>query len=356
MRILVGDRFGRIITELAADVDPVSWILTGIGRSGLTLAVTDPKATDEILLIGNRVYLEMDHGLPAWGGVIDMPRVWSGGTVSVRLYEITHLLQYRCTRKNDAFYDQPVGTILRTLLEREEQQDPLGIVVGSIWTGGRPHWPRYHYKSLWYVLDYSMRKLERCDWSFTPYIDGGHIRFRADLYQRAGIDRSASVALVEGRNTAAGLRLEEQGGVVNTHFAVAEGSTWGPERTVVTARDIESVARYGLRETGTVYPGVSDPATLEMHARYQIDTHSAPRRIFSLEVTDDVPGRFVDYGLGDTVRCLLPSFGFGGFRGTVRIIGREYDPSTGTCKLVVEEPHAVEPWVYQDEAPEEEAE
>lgn len=349
MRVLIGDRFGRVIAEVTANVGAVSWVLNGIGRTTLQLATSDPKATVDTLQIGNRVFIEMDAGLPAWGGVIDMPRVWERGTVTVTCFDIAHLLDYRVTGKNDAFYEKPVGTIFRELLDREEQQDPLGIVAGSIWMGGHPHWPRYHYKSLWYVLDYSIRRMERCDFRFVPYLDAGYIRFRADLFQRVGTDKSQSLALVEGRNTAAALRLEEQGAVVNQHLAVGEGSTWGSERLVVAARDTDSIAVYGLRETGKVYSGVSMPATLEMHARSVIDTNSNPRRIFSFEVTNATPATFADYDLGDTVRCMLPSFGFGGFDGTVRVLGREFDPATGVCKLVVEEPHAVTPWIYSED-------
>jgi len=349
MRVLIGDRFGKIINEVIADIGPVSWVLDGIGKTALTMATSDGKATANNLQIGNRVYAEMDKGLPPWGGVIDLPRVWSGGTITVTCYTVEHLLDYRVTEKNASFYGLPLGAILTRLLAREEEQDPLGIVPGSIWMGGHPHWPRYHYKSLWYVLDYSLSRMERCDFLFTPYIDNGYIKFRADFFQEAGADKSSSVALIEGRNTAAGLRLEEQGAVVNTHTAVSEGSTWGPERITVTARDSDSVATYGLRETGKVYAGVSMPATLEMHGRSVVNTNSNPRRIFSLEVTNNTPGTFADYGLGDTVACVLPSFGFGGFDGKVRILGREYNPATGVCKLVVEEPHAIEPWIYTED-------
>jgi len=116
MRALIGNRFGKILTEVIADVGAVSWILDGIGRTRVTLPVTGPKATETNLQIGNRVYLEMDHGLPAWGGVLDMPRVWSQKTVGTACYGIEQLFQTRCTEKNDAFYDRPAGVIFRELL------------------------------------------------------------------------------------------------------------------------------------------------------------------------------------------------------------------------------------------------
>ena len=349
MRVLIGDRFGRILTELVPSIDPVSWILDGVGKTAIGLATTNPKATEEFLRIGNRVYLEFENGLPAWGGALDLPRRWGGGTVRTAAYGIERLFETRCTEKNDSFYERPAGVIFQELLKREEAQDPLGITIGSIWMGGHPHWPRYHHKSLWYVFDYSLKKMERCDFRFTPYLESGSIKFRADFYQVAGDDKSANVTLIEGRNVTADAGIEEQGWLVNQHYAIAEGSTWGSERLVVAARDPASIAKYGRRETGKVYPGVSVPSTLEMHARSVLDTNSEPRRIFSLAVTDHAPARFADYDLGDVVGCVLPSFGFGGFDGTVRILAREFDPEAGTCKLVVEEPHSVEPWIYSED-------
>ena len=47
------------------------------------------------------------------------------------------------------------------------------------------------------------------------------------------------------------------------------------------------------------------------------------------------PALFADYGLGDSVRVILPSFGFGGTDESVRILAREFDPNSGACGLVV---------------------
>ena len=347
MRVQIGDRFGKIIAEPLPDVAPLSWILNGIGRTTLTLARADAQATAENLQVGNRVYIEFENGLPPWGGVLDLPRRWGAGSVSVSCYDITQLLKYRCTEKNDSFYGRPVGAIFQELLQREEDQDPLGIVPGAIWLGGHPHWPRYHYKSLWYVLDYSLRKMERCDFRFTPYLDAGHIKFRADLFQTAGADKTAQATLAEGVNVATPLAMVEQGAVINAYFAVAEGATWGTDRLVVAARATESIAKYGLREAGQVQPGVSVQSTLEMHARNALDLGHEPHKIFPLEVTDNEPGRFAAYDLGDTVGCVLPSCDFGGYDGAVRILAREYNPATGDCQVVVEDARTVEPWLYQ---------
>ncbi len=348
-RILIGDLYGRVMAETQAQVDPILWVLNGIDSTAITVSTTDDIATDDRLRGGNRILMQFDNGLPDWGGVLTMPRVWEGGTVKTSCQGIEHMLKYRVTRKRDGFYNQSAGAIFRELLQRQEAIDPLGITFGEIWTGGHPHWPRYHHKSLWYVLDYSLRRLEVCDWLFRPFVDGNHIRFRAEFYERAGDDLSEDVALVEGRNTAEDLRLEEQGAIVNHHLAIAEGDDWGEDRLVISSRNDQSMSRYGLRATARVYPGVSMQPTLEMHARNIIQTHSEPRRYFRLRVTDNAPGAFGDYDLGDRVACKLASFDFGGYDGVVRVMAREYNPRTGQCELVVEEQRDVPYWIYSED-------
>lgn len=352
MRVRIGNRFGKIIAEVIPGIGPITWTLNGIGKMTLTLATSNSKATETNLQIGNRIYVEFENGLSPWGGIIGLPRTWSGGIISVACYGIEHLLKYRCTEKNHSFYGQPVGAIFQELLLREEQQDPLGIVLGSIWLGGNLHWPRYHYKSLWYVLDYSMRKMERCDYRFVPYLEDNHIKFRADFAQELGTNKITKVSLVEGRNIAAGLQLEEQGAVINAHYAVAEGATWGTERLVIPAKDLESIAKYGLRETGRVYAGTSVPSTLEMYARNELTTNSEPRKIFTLPVTNHEPGMFASYDLGDTIKCVLSSFGFNGFDGDVRVIERTFNPNMSSCDLVVEVPNTPTYWIYSEDVDE----
>jgi hypothetical protein len=348
MRVLIGNRFGSIIEEITPGIGPISWILNGVGSVQLSFAKSDAKTTVRNLRLGNRVYIELDNGLPAWGGTMELPRHWDKGTVSVTCYEIGYLLKYRPTRKYDAFYDLPVGAIFSELLQREEEKDPMGITLGTVWLGGRPQWPLYHYKSLWDIFTDSLRKNELCDFRFIPYLDSG-IKFRAELYQVAGSDKTSSVALVEGSNIGEDLALEEQGAVVNIQIAIGSGSTWGDERKVMVARDSDSAALYGLRGLPIVYSGLNEPASLEMQARNALADSSQPRRIFTLPVTNNEPGTFGTYDLGDIVKAVLPTFGFGGYDGTLRILAREFNPQDGNCRLVVDENNQPTTWVYQDE-------
>ena len=62
-----------------------------------------------------------------------------------------------------------------------------------------------------------------------------------------------------------------------------------------------------------------------------------PPALPALATTDDRPGQFRDYDVGDTVRCVLPSFDWAGLRGMYRVLGREFFPVHGVCDLVLEE-------------------
>ena len=355
MRVLIGDRFGRILGEITPFLDPLTWVLNEIGKTRITISRHSSDYEETLLRLGNRIYVELDNGLPAWGGVLGLPRSWNSSGVSITCYAIEHLLQYRVTDKNASLYERPAGEIFRLLLKREEEQDPIGIVMGSIWTGGATHYPRYNHENLWDVMDYSIRRMERCDYTFTPYLEEGHIKFRADLFQIAGDDRSAIVALMEGRNAGEVLLIEEQGELVNTHYAISEGSVWDETRMVITGQDKESVAKYGRRETAKVYAGTSMESTLEMQSRNVLRLNSKPRLYFRLPVSNNEPGKFDSYGLGDEIACQLPSFGFDGFDDNVRVLAREFNPDTGNCELVVEVPNEPDYWIYQEDLPEDES-
>ena len=350
MRVLVGNRYGVIIAELSPLVGEITWLLNDVGKVRLTFSTRDPKTLEIYICPGNRVKIEFDNGLPPRGGVMDPPIIWGPGTVSIDVYTILYSLKSRLTEKNDDFYEWQVGEIFQWVLERTQQKGPLGITYGEIWKGGNPHYPRYNYKTLWYVLDYSLRGLETCDFDFVPYIEDSVIKFQANFTQVAGSDKTSEVTFSEGSNVAHDFILEEQGPIINSHYAVAEGSVWDETRTVIIGNVQASIAKYGLRESRVIYAKISMPAALELYARKVLKENAYPRKIFQLSVTNNEPGTFASYDLGDVVGCKLPSYLFGGFDENVRVLGREYDPQSGECKLVVEQPRDLQYWFIEEEA------
>lgn len=335
---LIGDRFGRIITELTPDVGTLPWRLNKIGKTTLTLAKSDAKLTEDNIRYGNRVLIQFteDVGLPDWGGVMDTPVVWRANSVGITVYTIEHLLQFRITSKSRNFNDAPVGGIFRAILEEVEQRQPMGLTFGQIWTGGRGHSPSYHFKQVSWIISESILKLENCDTRFVPHIADGHIRFRAELYEKLGEDKSGRYVLKEGRN-AAEIDFTEQGIIVNEFAAAGGGTTWDDDRPSAVMGVDDSNQKYGLRQASKVYPGVKLANTCARHAATQLERQAYPRVRIGMRVTNTAPATYNQYDLGDILQCVLPSYSHGGYDKPVRVVSREYTPGTGICRIVAEE-------------------
>jgi len=201
IRVIIGDKAGNQLGEVDALVGPVVWHLNDAGKTTLALSRSSEFFNEDFINPGNRVYLEFDNGLPPWGGLIDLNIGWTRNGVSFDCYEIPQVLKSRITDKNVNFREVQAGTILRTILIREEQQDPIGLVMGSVWSGGDTHWISFHYTSVWDVIFNSVRDMERCDIYFKPYIDSeGLIKFRVVMDQIGGSNKTNEVQLIEDRN------------------------------------------------------------------------------------------------------------------------------------------------------------
>lgn len=335
-RVVIGDKSGVQIAELEGELGPVSWRLNDVGSVKFGLARTDGKATEEILQFGNRVLIEFDNGLPTWAGVLDPPREWKDGQVWSTGYSAEYLLGWRQTDRGRYFSDASVGYIFSQLVSEAQVAESLGIGLDKIYYGGEGHWPDYHFDNVLKVIrDSLVSRLSNFDWEVVGSLSGGRIVLTANLYERKGSLRT-NVALIEGSNLT-GIRLLEQGKIVNAWDVAGEGSTWGSDRLVSAAADTTSRSAYGLRQDASIFGGVSVQATLDSHASTLLAESKGPHNMLELSAADEEPFGFEAYDVGDSVRVQLTSFGFGGFDGMVRILGREYDAGTGMCKLVTRE-------------------
>jgi len=333
-RILIADRFGVLRDEVIPQVASISWVLNGIGKMEMEFSVLDDKATPDNLAISNRVWVEFDNGLPPWAGIIDLPRSWRDDMISVTAYTVEHILQYRISDRSSYFENAPAGAILMRMIREMEARQPEGIRIGEVWLGGAGHYPAYHFKSLWDIMR-SIRRMESCDIVFQPQLESGRIFWLARLKEQWGVDKSASVVLAEGYNISE-ISYEEQGPLYNYVVAAGSGTTWTNERLIVAGEDEESIERYGLRERMEVYSDVSMLPTLEKHAQARLDQSAWPLRRFGLTVVDAEPGTFAAYDVGDIVRLMASSVGWG-YDGNVRVIAREFRADAGICRLAVDE-------------------
>ena len=335
-RFIVGDKSGTTLAELSPDIGTIPWRLNKVGKVKFSLAVTDPKATQDNLRLGNRVLIEFDNGLPNWGGVIDVPRKWDGSNIVCRAYSGDYLFKYRTTDKGRYFSGASAGTIFQKLIQETNAVENTGVVIGDIYTGGSGHSPSYHFKNLLDIFQKSLTKrLSTSDFDFIPSESGGRIIFTANFYQSKGRDKT-QWSLSQGANLTK-IRLVEQGLIINSWDVAGEGTNWGSSRLTANDQNSDSIALYGLRQGSKVYSDVSIQTTLDDHAENLLDDSGNPYNIFELEVADKEPAFFADYDLGDTMTLIAPDFGFGGTKTTVRILDRSFDPASGLCDLVVQE-------------------
>jgi hypothetical protein len=335
-RVLVADRVGKILAEIEPELGPVSWRLNGVGKLGFSLSRTDPKATEDNLRFGNRILVQFDNGLPNWGGVIDPPRNWDGLHVEVTAYSGEYLLGLRQTDRGRYFSNATVGYIFEKLILEANAVFATGIMFGSAWTGGELHSPELHFKNLLaFIQDSLCGRLESADIAIVAGEIAGSITFTAYLWERRGMDKPG-VVLMEGHNLAS-VKLNEQGPIVNSWDLAGEGTTWGEDRLASHEEDAESIAEYGFRQDSAVYSDTSEQGTLDATAQNLLAESAQPHNVLTLEAVDLAPAAFAAYDVGDGVRVMLHSYGFGGYDHVVRVLTREYDPAGGTCDLVTNE-------------------
>jgi hypothetical protein len=335
-RLLVADVTGRVLAELRPKIERVSWELNGVGSLALTLSRTDGKCREDLLRFGNRVFLEFDNGLPAWGGVLTDSREWFVGGVTVAALSAEALFGWRRTARERVFENATAGAILQTVIEDANAVRPTGLAAGSIWYGGQGYSVEYHWDRVDDVVKALRETLSTGGAAdVTAAESAGYIRFLVNLYERRGSNKS-NVGLVEGQNIAAA-RVREEDTAVNVWYAAGDGSGWGEtSRVYGAAADDSSVSLYDRREGSEIFE-VSDQAAIDALAASLLAKNGFPRRMVGATVVDRAPARFADYDLGDGVTVQLHSMGFGGVRGLFMVTGREFFPDSGACDLVLEE-------------------
>lgn len=339
-RVLVGDWTGRVLAELEPELESVAWRLNEVGKATFALARTDPKATADNLRFGNRVLIEFSNGLPNWGGVIDTPRGWTKeGRIEVTAYSAEYVLGWRRTGKSRGFSGTTVGTVFQTLIVEANGERDTGIGIGSIYAGGDAVSIEFHDEIVLEIVQRQLlaHRLSTYDFAITAEEAGGRIVFTAHFYDRRGATRG-NVALLESVN-AVDPDLLEQGPIVNDWAVAGAGSTWGEERAHGVAQNAASIAAYDLRQGAESQTSLESSAACTIVAGNLVAQSAQPRNRLSLGALDVAPGRFADYDVGDRIRAILPSYGFGGYDQSVRVITREYEPRRGVCGLVVEEDH-----------------
>jgi hypothetical protein len=334
---LVGDINGRIIGEVQPTVGEISWRINGVGQVPFSLPTNSQYLTNDFMRFGNTILFKFSNGLPNWGGIIDPPLKGGETAVSFTAYSAEILMSFRTTTASRYFSSANVGYIFSKIIEEANAIQDTGLRVTRASYSGGSNTTEYHFTSLLDVIKNSLiRNLSSYEFRVTAKEEAGYIKFDAEIYEQLGSSRPG-IALVEGRNANMGNEYEEQGPIVNKHTAVGSGNTWGSSRPMATAVDGDSQHLYRLRETSVIYSDIGSVSTLQQSADNLSKQYSRPRRVVSATLLDHPPARFSEYDVGDTIQVSFPNAGIGGFNSIARLISRAFDPTTNTCKAILEE-------------------
>jgi len=329
---LIFNRAGLKAVEIKPRWESIAWRLGQVGEGKFFLPYSDPQCTPDNLAFGNRVLVQFDSGLPAFGGVIDVPRRPVADGITIGVFEAARILSWRETLET-AEYNAVPGTIFRDLIEQANITWPTGIVAGAIYTGGTAREETFHYQEILGII-LNLARLSGHEWQIAPNYISGKLTFMAHWAVQIGTDLSDRVALIEDRNIQ-NVMLDEQGPIANAIHAPgggAGGTTWD-DRNIGSAFDTDSRDLYDLREYTEIQTAVFGQTTLDASAAALLTSLKNPRKHFSMQALDKDPGRFVAYDIGDQVHLeAFVGWPAWAFDGTVRIEGREWLPD-GTCRL-----------------------
>jgi hypothetical protein len=325
---------GRYLTDIRVK-STRSWVLNGIGQADFVMAATDPKCRRTFLELGN-LLLILHPSLPAWIGVIDKPRLWSNGTVSVRAYEIMKIMQWRRTPENTKLTGT-AGAIAQTLVAIGNTEGDMRIRLSVISGDGTPREETMG-DSAWVHLQ-RVRARANNDIVVTYSLTGGRLTAHAQWLAKAGTGEKPLVALVQNKNLEAGDLLSEDGDFYNDLLGKSDASSAGAQ---ITSRVIDTVSinQFGLRQGKKIFYGNRVQGTLDANTAREVKVNGRPRRNAS-QVALDIGDTFKSLRLGAVLRSRLTAAGFMGdrpaFAANVRIFGMRYTDGAGRCEVMDQE-------------------
>lgn len=330
-RVRVFNIRGEALAEFKATVDR-SYAIGDEARAQFTYPTRKTDVVnDDVLRWGNWLMVE-NSVLPTWIGVIDQPREWSTRSVTVSAYGPEHVLGWRIASNSEEVLTGPAGRIFAHLITRANRPEQTVIRVGNIWKGGEKHQVTINPSP---ISEYLKKLWEDSgdDYAWAPAITGeGRLIIRAHWLKRLGVD--TTILLHEGNGggniEAAGRIMTEDGPIVNEVYAYGEGQTW-QSKPAVKVKKPASIGRYGLRQLGQEYSGVTSDSALIANAKQKLKEFAKPTRTFALNALN-VGDTFKYLRLGNVLTVQFQNAGFTGgqiaYESQVRIIGMRYNPAT----------------------------
>ena len=331
-RVQIFNNAGFKLIEVDADADR-SWMIGQYARCVFTIPVISDKCREQFLRYGNLVLIEHEK-LPAWGGVIDLPRTWGNNKVEITAYSAEYLLNFRHTGYRDKKIT--AGAMFKECIDIANRvSDTRLIKAGPIDEGGELVKFELRNQNMYEFVKDKISKAGY-EWRITPVLENNRLSFEATLYLKHEI--FTDMVLAEGYNIQAGDSvLTEDGDIYNQYLGFGAGSSWS-SRYKYTVSDLDSQSKYGYRETAYEV-NESNKANVEKYTREKLAETKEPELKFDLSALDK--GDTWKYlNLGAIMRVELSVCGFNGDKlGTeadVRIIGMSLAENKGAVRLICE--------------------
>lgn len=339
-RIRIFDRTGVPVAEFQTTAKR-SWVVGGEGRLQFQYPVRKTDVVNEDVLVFGNWILAQNSVLPPWIGVLDTPRNWSSRNVTVSAYTPERVFKWRIGPLEEVLTGSS-GTIFEKLIQKVNIAEQTIIRAGSIWRGGTQRQMTVNPSPLSeYLQEIWERSGEDYTWGASITTDGKLLVY-GHWFQFLGTD--TGVLLHEGVGggniEATGTVLVEDGPIVNSVFAYGDGETW-QSKPNITVSQAPSVGKYGLRQEGVEYTGVTDVTALKVNGAQYVLEFRRPARSFSVTAIN-VGDTFKHIKLGNIFTLQLQSVGFTnghtGYTSRVRVVGMSYDPDKpNKVQLVVRE-------------------
>lgn len=328
-RIRVFNRSGFPIAEFRASVSR-SWAMGMEGRAQMILATKESKYVNSTVLnFGNWLLVESSV-LPAWIGMIDVPRAWSTRSVEVNAFSPERIFQYRRGGLEEVLKGS-AGSIFEQLLQRVNLAQRTIVQGGSIWKDGPLQEDTLHPEDLAKHLS-SLQEKSQEEYAWEPRIStAGTLAILGHWVYRRGI--VTGIQLQEGRGggniEATGTPMIEDEPLINDILGYGDGSTWSSKANVQTI-DQPSIDTYGLRQGSESWSGVTTVGPITNNNQAKLKTEKSPTKTFNVNALN-VADLFIQLRLGNQFQFVSESMGFTGnslgLTTNVRIIGMGYDPS-----------------------------
>jgi len=344
------DRLGNYLDVLDnAQLGTRSWVSNRIGDFDFRLPRTDPKATEVNLGKMNLIQVESDTGVSDWGGRIKEV-IWEDAAyIYVKCESKEALLRRRTVNLQWNVSGFTAGGIVfqAFIQERNSPGGIPGISYGHINTSeGETGSFEIHDMDLWDDVIQDMLQFVD-DQREKAYVwveaDG---KFYWELTR--GEDKSATVILRSGYHINKWPRYRiDYSGIITQAVGLSNQAGWD-NKYRKPQRNIPAWNEWGPLEKSVLGKLCTSAACAEKQARMEIRKHYAPVQMLDIQINNR-DGIWSDFWIGDTVRVIIPNFGWeeeGGCDVKLKIQGIEVQEKLEKMRIIgsVVLPPAQESW------------